>query len=543
MKRLFVWFAVCVCLLVLSGCSANKSPSSDGSDSATPKAALFATADKCSSCHDKLADETGLDTSYVILWNSSVHAYASVDPYYLTTVGHEIELFPDASADIENSCATCHLAMARVTAEANGESTAFVSEDWLDSGNALHALYKDGVSCLVCHQISPEGIGTEANASGGFKIDTATTGLRTLFGPFELDATDQKPMETSIKFTAQQETHMATADFCATCHTLYTTPMTEDGEALDAKFPEQVPVLEWKQSSYASSATCQSCHMPQGAGVAKISSLSQQARSPVSRHIFVGGNVFLLNLMKSDASSGDSAKNGSLDAGIEHTTENLQTKTASLAVSAERSGQTLNVAVDVKNLTGHKLPTSFPSRRAWLHVVATDASGKTLFESGAWKADGSITGNDNDEDASRFEPHYATITSADQVQIYEPILGDTNGKITTSVIGAATYLKDNRLLPTGFDKSNADPDTAVAGEALSDPDFVGGGDRVAYAIPLSSASGPLSVKVEFVYQSIGYRWLQNLGSSKTELRDHLFDLADKTPNTPVVLSSATAQVP
>ena len=31
----------------------------------------------------------------------------------------------------------------------------------------------------------------------------------------------------------------------------------------------------------------------------------------------------------------------------------------------------------------------------------------------------------------RFEPHYEEITRADQVQIYEPILGDRDGVPTT----------------------------------------------------------------------------------------------------------------
>ena len=45
---------------------------------------------------------------------------------------------------------------------------------------------------------------------------------------------------------------------------------------------------------------------------------------------------------------------------------------------------------------------------------------------------------------------------------------------------ASRYLKDNRLLPHGFDKRTAEPDIAVHGAALDDPDFTGAGDRVRY---------------------------------------------------------------
>ena len=123
---------------------------------------------------------------------------------------------------------------------------------------------------------------------------------------------------------------------------------------------------------------------------------------------------------------------------------------------------------------------------------------------------GSVAGNDNDADASKFEPHYTEITSADQVQIYESILGDRNGAVTTGLLNAVGYLKDNRLLPRGFDKKTADADVAVHGGALDDPDFTAAGDRVRYAIALNGAPGPYTVSAELLYQPIGFRWANNL---------------------------------
>ncbi len=90
----------------------------------------------------------------------------------------------------------------------------------------------------------------------------------------------------------------------------------------------------------------------------------------------------------------------------------------------------------VENLTGHKLPTAFPSRRAWLHFVVRDRDGRVVFESGAINPDGSIAGNDNDADKTKYEPHYREITSAEQVEIYEDILGDPEGKVTTGLLQA-----------------------------------------------------------------------------------------------------------
>jgi hypothetical protein len=71
-------------------------------------------------------------------------------------------------------------------------------------------------------------------------------------------------------------------------------------------------------------------------------------------------------------------------------------------------------------------------------------------------------------------------------------------------------LKDNRLLPHGFDKRSADKDIAVVGEAAADPDFTDAGDRIRYRLALGDAQGPFRVEVELWYQPIGYRWANNL---------------------------------
>lgn len=76
-------------------------------------------------------------------------------------------------------------------------------------------------------------------------------------------------------------------------------------------------------------------------------------------------------------------------------------------------------------------------------MTVRDGANHVVFESGALHPDGSIEGNDNDADPKRFEPHYTEIRSADQVQIYEPILKDQNGNVTTALLSAVGYAKDN----------------------------------------------------------------------------------------------------
>lgn len=197
-----------------------------------------------------------------------------------------------------------------------------------------------------------------------------------------------------------------------------------------------------------------------------------------------GGNFFMLRLLnRYRADLGVEALPQELDAAVKTTLEHRDTESASLSIEgADRVDGRLRFEAMVTNLAGHKLPTAYPSRRAWLHVVVRDGAGSVVFESGALGADGAIRGNDNEEDVLRVEPHYGEITSAAQVQVYEAIMRDQAGDPTTGLLKGVGYLKDNRLLPRGFDKARAEQDIAVRGTAADDPDFTAGGDRVCYVV-------------------------------------------------------------
>jgi hypothetical protein len=253
--------------------------------------------------------------------------------------------------------------------------------------------------------------------------------------------------------------------------------------------------------------------MPEVAGPVRVSSVLGNDRDRMGQHAFIGGNAFMLRLMnRHRADLGSAALSAELEATADATVRQLERDTATVAVErAALSGGTLALDVVVTNLTGHKLPTGYPSRRVWLHVTARDAGGRVLFESGRVGENGSIGGNASDVDGATFEPHYAEITRADEVQIYESIMGTPTGTPTTGLLQATRYLKDNRLVPRGFDKRSAAAEIAVVGAASSDDDFSGGGDRVRYRVPVG-ATAPVTVNVELRYQPIAYRWAQNLAA-------------------------------
>jgi hypothetical protein len=254
--------------------------------------------------------------------------------------------------------------------------------------------------------------------------------------------------------------------------------------------------------------------MPEVAGEVPVSAVLGQPRAAVSRHVFLGGNFFMLRMLARHRHElGVIALPQELDAAIARTIDHLRTNTVRLDVAGAsvQSGR-LSAEVNVTNLAGHKFPTAYPSRRAWLHVVVRDGAGGVAFESGAFGQDGSIAGNDGDRDPLVFEPHHRVVERADQVQIYESVMGDPQGRPTTGLLTAVRFLKDNRILPDGFNRASAPAEVAVTGDAAQDSDFAGGVDRVRYSVEVGGRAGPFTLEVQLWYQPIAYRWAQNLGS-------------------------------
>jgi hypothetical protein len=381
-------------------------------------------------------------------------------------------------------------------------------------GRGTDPLAADGVSCTVCHQITSERLGTPASFTGGYVLNVASpAGQQPMFGPFQVDEGRTQVMRSATGLTPTESLHVRRSEICATCHTLFTAALDAEGRAV-GRLPEQVPFLEWQHSAYDAERSCQDCHMPPVAEPTPIASVLGETREGLSRHTFLGGNFFMLRMLNRYRHElGVTAPPHELEAAAMATERQLRADTATVRIAdARRAGASATFTVIVENVTGHKLPTGYPSRRAWLHVTARDATGQVLFESGAVAPTGAIAGNANDEDAARFEPHYDEIRSADQVQIYEAVMVDLKGRPTTGLLQGVRYVKDNRLLPRGFDKSTASADVAVHGLAAGDADFQSGGDRVRFAIVVSKAQGPITLETELRFQTISFRWARNLAT-------------------------------
>jgi hypothetical protein len=477
--------------------------------------AMFAESTQCIGCHNGLSTPSGEDVSIGTWWRASMMANAARDPYWQAAVRREITDHPTVAAAIENECSACHMPMAHVVAKRQGTMQgvmAHLGDVAAEHPATPHAL--DGVSCAVCHQIEPVGrIGRE-HFNAGFNVASqpALGGGRSVYGPFEIKPGHVRIMESATGFTPQKAAHTATSDVCASCHTLFTHAFNADG-GVAGELPEQTPYLEWRHSAFAREERhCQSCHMPAVEEPVQIANVLGEPREGVSRHRFRGGNFFMPAILnRHRAELGVTATATELDRVAFRTREHLASSAATLAVSEpRRENGRLVFDVAVSNLAGHKLPTAYPSRRAWIHLRVSDATGAAIFESGALRRDGSIAGNVNDADGAKYEPHYETIDSPSQVQIYETILGAPDGSVTTGLLTATKYLKDNRVLPRGFDAKSAASEIAIYGGAAEDGDFVAGGDTVRFAVDTGDAPGPFRVEAALMYQPIGFRWAENL---------------------------------
>jgi len=526
-------------LLLWFGCLGLGVRVSGAQDAATN---AFRTSEKCIVCHNNLKTAKGEDASIGTAWRTSMMANSARDPYWLASVRRETMDHAGQSAAIQDECANCHMPLAHRIDHASGRQTdvfahlPFKAENKTDSA-------AEGVACTVCHQMQSTGLGTPETYNGDFHVAAVNDPLRPLYGPYPVDGVKVAPLHLSGSgYPLAESQHLREAALCGSCHTLFTTSIAADGKAAGT-LPEQMVYPEWLHSDYRGKQSCQQCHMPAVGGPVKIAVLYSDPKEDVRRHSFDGSNFLISRILNAHRDDlGVAAPEADLQAAATRTVSYLQSQAAHLSLgSIELADSGIRFTVRIENLTGHKLPTSFPSRRAWLHVTVIAADGRIVFESGRLHADGSIEGNVNDTDPTRYLPHFTKIDSPDQVEIFEPILGDAAGHVTTGVLTATQYLKDNRILPAGFDKATASPEIAVHGEAASDPEFKGGSSTTQYRIPARGASGPFKIAVELLYQPIGYRWARNLASfqaNETQRFVKYFEQA--APDSAVVLPHAEA---
>ncbi len=494
----------------------------------TDKSILFSGSGNCILCHQSNGSAmtwNGADISPITYWRSTMMGNASKDPLWRAIVAEEVSNFPQHKQMIETTCTKCHSPMGFTQAMYNGQSNYSMSELKQDP------LANDGVSCTVCHQIKADNFGTQQSYSGNYIIHADSI----LYGPYE--NSDTTLMKAIIGYKARYSPHINQSELCATCHTLFTPTLNEQGNIIGS-FAEQTPYLEWKNSIYPSqNIQCQSCHMPKIYDPIKISGIgSFPDRTPFWRHTFVGGNYYMQNLLKNNIDSlGLTAEPQHFDSTISRTEYSLLNQSIELTHSTEYVNDYLEIKLYIKNLTGHKIPTGIPFRRMWIHLKVEDQNNNRVFESGEWDNTGKITNYNSD-----YEPHYDLINSENQVQVYEGIFSDVNNQITYSLLKASHYIKDNRIPPIGFITTHPSYDsTKIVGDANDDSNFNRygtyqggtGGDSVTYVVQVLPNLN-YRATVEICYQSV-----------KPQLVDHIRNIVNYDVNKFVTMYDALPNLP
>lgn len=516
--------------------------------------------DNCTSCHDgdnmQIQTEAGaLNVSIGRDFETSAMANATRDPYWHAVVSAELHRYPELTDEINTTCTVCHAPMAVDMAKKQGANIQPFDTGSVANGDFKQGIYSmdstneqfnhamGGVSCSFCHQIADVGLGSEDSFTGGYTVLSPPDNIQDRPAYGQYGDPEGTYMRQQSDMTPVYSAHLSTSETCATCHNLDSSSVDTHGIAVpDApKFPEQTIFTEWQQSDYAvgtpQESSCQACHMPRIAQPVQLSSLGGEMRSDFAQHSFLGANTVLQDMLHNYAQELGVPEELDFPSSIARNREFLKTAATLDITDAQQGSGTLEFTVQVRNNTGHKLPSGYHSRRVYLHVQVINELGEQVFESGRIRSDGSIVGVDEDRDPKTWEAHHDLITQPWQVQVYQSVMSNSDGERAHSLLNSLDYFKDNRLLPQGLQKANATPDIAVKGLAASDDDFDDGRDDVGYRIAIDG-TGSYSVFAELRYQPLSYGHLMDLFQlsekvdtvdmfrtiyEATELRDEIID--------------------
>jgi hypothetical protein len=540
----------------------------------------FLTSSQCLGCHSASKENMAflfeeeqqppINLSPYTEWRASMMGLAGRDPIFHAQLESEKAMRPAQSAFLDNTCYRCHGVMGQRQLESDKNqpfehNMVYALMD--DADGKYGALARDGVSCAVCHRVSKEGLGKPATFTGRFKIDPANVSN----GPYDQLVT--LPMKNATGVTPRYGEHIKASALCGSCHTVILPVfdskgrpvLDENGKAKE--FHEQMTYPEWQNSVYQNERepidrkgvrTCQDCHMQKTflgqplvfrtANIEDINypytdyraadkDINVRVRDQYSRHTLLGINQFglmmfeqfpdILGIRTADYMYGDAVPGLLTAQSSGYDLARRETATIDVT-SLSRTDNYLEATVKIENLAGHGFPSGVAFRRAFLSFEVMDREGKVIWASGRTNSVGAIVKGVSNQvlpteffydpatGKQVFQPHYEILSDEGQVQIYEELVLDSDGKITTSFVGLNHVLKNNRLLPKGWRSDGPYAEfTRPHGEAERDPEYISksgasGADRIIYRIPLDDRTRTaVSVRVTLNYQAIPPYYLKD----------------------------------
>jgi len=268
----------------------------------------------------------------------------------------------------------------------------------------------EGVSCDVCHTITALRDETPVN-------------FNWVISPGRTKHGQRSGVESPHHDSAGSALHTK-AEFCGSCHN------EQDPWGLYVKATH----LEWKEGPHGKAGiVCQDCHMPPAPG---RSAVMGETRADVRQHLFHGAH-----------------DPGKLNGVIE-----VRVHPESREALPGDKVQITAVLVNAK--AGHKVPTgSVEDRIVWLHVEATDASGKRYhlpvdpkgFEGEAYTiASGSALAYQDIGDIKGLDGFPGLLRDGDVPEgdrIFRMPYLDPQGRMTIAQWNTAAFGPDYRLAP------------------------------------------------------------------------------------------------
>jgi hypothetical protein len=170
-----------------------------------------------------------------------------------------------------------------------------------------------------------------------------------------------------------------------------------------------------------------------------------------------------------------------------------------------------------------------------VHVKVTAPGGKVVWESGSVDEFGRLA-----REPATFFPHFDVVTKQEDVQVYESFPIDAAGKPAHRPLDALKYGKDNRLVPSGFNRKNSFSAYTGSVGVDGDPDW-GASDVVKYRV--GDVPSGADVTVELLFQVARPADIEVYADKPTPAARRLFDFAKAAPPVPVVIASATSKMP
>jgi hypothetical protein len=325
------------------------------SSKSTPDAPTYASRESlldpetCKQCH----------AGHFADWSSSMHAYASEDPVFraMNARGQR-----ETGGKLGSFCVKCHAPMA-----VNEGATT----DGLNLDSVPQKLH--GVTCFFCHTVDsvagahndPLVLGHDITMRGEYSDPVANTAHPAAYSALH----DRK--------------QLASATLCGACHDI----VTPAGAAIERTF------AEWQGSLLSHPGvgnTCAQCHMdelPRGDGLEPIAQAPNVFARKYHVHSF---------LAVDQATTPSQPPPPATDIPLQQFLDT--TVSTALCVVQQDGNGAIRVIVD-NIAAGHSVTSgSAQDRRMWAEVIAYDAAGNVVYQSGVVPAGAPVTSLTTDPD-------------------------------------------------------------------------------------------------------------------------------------------------